>query len=82
MLFLIEAAAACGPVAPARLGGGAEVVHAILDVEEQAQDSPVPTQTGLSQPTGAAAGDFELETSDPESASAAAQCRPASVQIA
>ena len=46
MLFLIEATGVCGPVAPARLGGEAEVVRAILDVEEQSPDLAAPTLTG------------------------------------
>lgn len=82
MLFLMEATTACGPAVPARLAGGAEVVRAILEVEEQAPDPPVPTLTGLSQSTGAAPGDAAPETTDPESDPAPAQCKRAPMPIA
>ena len=83
MLFLVEAATACGPVAPARLGGGAEVVRAILDVEEQAPEQAVSTPTNVSQPTGAAPGDATPETDDLDPHPAPpAQCKPARMPIA
>ena len=82
MLFLIEATGVCGPVAPARLGGGAEVVRAILDVEEQPPDLAAPTLTGWRQSTGAVPGKTGIKTNDADSDPAPARCKPAPTPIA
>ena len=71
MLFLIEAATACGPAAPARLGGEAEVVRAVLDFEEEQFDLPAPT------PAAGSPG-----TDQPASDPAAMQCRVVPTVIA
>ena len=82
MLFLIEATATCGPVAPARLGGGAEVVRAVLDFEEQAPEPSVVTLTGSGQSIGAAPEGAELEANAPDSDPAPAQCKVMATVIA
>lgn len=79
ILFLVEATAACGPVAPARLGGGAEVVRAVLQFEEAAAEPFATTLVGLSQSTGPAQDDAKSKyDSDP----ARAQCKLAPATIA
>jgi hypothetical protein len=82
MLFLIEATAACGPVAPARLGGGAEVVRAVLDFEEDAPETSVVTPAGLSRSSDAAPGDAQPATNAPDADPAPARCKPAPMPIA
>jgi hypothetical protein len=80
MLFLIEATATCGPAAPARPGGGAEVVRAVLDFEEQAADAPAVTPVDLGRSAGAAPGDAKQNDADIDPASA--PCKPAPMPIA
>ena len=82
LLFLAEATAACAPAAPARLGGGAEAVRAVLEFQDEAPDPPVPTPAALGQPIRAAADDSELVTNETEFDPAPAQCSLAPLQIA
>ena len=70
MLFLIEATGVCGPVAPARLGGGAEVVRAVLDFEDEGAEMLAPTLAGLSQ----SSADVPIDPSRPEANQDAGQC--------
>ena len=79
MVFLIEATTACGPVAPARLGGGAEVVRAVLEFEEEASVASVAsvaTLTGLNQ------SNDSPETHEPDFDPASVPCRVVPIVIA
>lgn len=79
LIFMAEATATCGAATPARLGGGAQVVQAILEFEQEKPQSPSPTLSA-SEKQGAAPGD--TATTKPQPAPPANQCKPGSLAIA
>ena len=79
LIFMAEATATCGSGVPARLGGGAQVVQAILEFDQEESQSPSPT-VAASEKQGTAQGD--KAPAKPQPAPADNQCRPGSLAIA
>ena len=79
LIFMAEATATCATATPARLGGGAQVVQAILEFEQEEAQSPSPTLSA-SEKRSAATGDSA--PTKPQPAPAANQCKPGSLTIA
>ena len=82
LILLVEAASACGAVAPTRPGVAADAVPAILDIESRPFEALALTLASAAEATAVPPSDAMPETDQPDAGAAAPQCKVIPIELA
>jgi len=82
LILLVEATTTCGPAAPSRLGGGAQIAPAILEFDPEQSEPSMPALAGAGDEALAEAVDAESDAGQPEPDEVDVQCKVTPLTIA